>query len=246
MPSPLEVRDLQADYGGNPVVNGVSLDLGAGELVTVVGSNGAGKTTLLKALAGLVPVRRGEVRLDGLDLLSSPAYQRARRGLILVPEGRRLFPELTVLENLRTGELARSGRGDLAADRGRVFDLFPVLGHKRGLLAASLSGGEQQMLAIARGLMGAPRILLIDEPSLGLSPLAAGSLFRALAVLAAAGLAIILAEQNVRLALRVATRGYVLRQGEVVFEGPAAALSNRPDLPELYLGTAVSEHAEDV
>jgi len=246
MPSLLEVRDLQADYGGNPVVDRVSLDVGAGELVALLGSNGAGKTTLVKTLAGLVPVRHGEIRMGNIDLVGLPAHERARHGIILVPEGRRLFPELTVADNLRTGELARGGRGNAAADRRRALELFPVLAQKRALPAASLSGGEQQMLAMARGLMGAPRVLMIDEPSLGLSPLAAGSLFRALAVLATTGLAIILAEQNVRLALRVAKRGYVLRQGEVVFEGPAAALANRPDLPELYLGTAASEHVEDL
>lgn len=239
MSSLLELRGVTATYGGNPVVDGVSINVGDGELVALLGSNGAGKTTLLKAVSGLVPMRAGEVIFQNVNLTNMPPHQRARQGLVLVPEGRRIFPDFTVLENLHAGALARDGRGDPKHDMHRVFNLFPVLEQKQKLAASSLSGGEQQMLAIGRALMSAPRLLMIDEPSLGLSPIILRDLYNALALLAGSGLAVLVAEQNLRVALRVAQRGYILRHGEIVFQGPAAELLDRTDLPELYLGKAV-------
>lgn len=241
----LEVSGLTAVYDGNPIVRGISLCLQDGEVVALLGSNGAGKSTLLKAIAGLVPAVAGRIVFDGADLGGMEVHHRARRGLALVPEGRRLFSELTVMENLRTGALARNGRSDERVDLERVYSLFPILAAKGPQLAASLSGGEQQMLALGRALMSAPRLLMIDEPSLGLSPIAAGALYQTIATLAASGMTIIVAEQNLRLALRVAGRTYVLRHGEVVFAGGTAELHARSDLPELYLGKspALKEHA---
>jgi branched-chain amino acid transport system ATP-binding protein len=239
MISLLELRGVTATYGGNPVVDSVCMNVGDGELVALLGSNGAGKTTLLKAVSGLVPMRAGEVIFHNLNLTNMPPHQRARHGLVLVPEGRRIFSDFTVLENLQAGALARNGRADQEQDMRRVFSLFPVLEQKQELAAASLSGGEQQMLAIGRALMSAPRLLMIDEPSLGLSPIVLRDLYNALAVLAGNGLAVLVAEQNLRVALRVAQRVYVLRHGEIVFQGSASELRDRPDLPELYLGKAV-------
>jgi branched-chain amino acid transport system ATP-binding protein len=239
MSSLLELRGVTATYGGNPVVDGVCMNVGDGELVALLGSNGAGKTTLLKAVSGLVPMRAGDVIFHNVNLTNMPPHQRARHGLVLVPEGRRIFPDFTVLENLQAGALARNGRADQEQDMRRVFSLFPVLEQKQELAAASLSGGEQQMLAIGRALMSAPRLLMIDEPSLGLSPIVLRDLYNVLALLAGSGLAVLLAEQNLRAALRVAQRGYVLRHGEIVFQGSASELRNRTDLPELYLGKAV-------
>ncbi len=232
----LEVREFEAGYDGTCVAAGLALHVEGGEVVALLGSNGAGKTTLLKAIAGILPRVSGVLEFDGVSLFGIPPHERARRGLILVPEGRRLFPELSVLENLQVGTLARNHRGDPDKDRELVFSLFPVLAQKAKQLAMTLSGGEQQMLALGRGLMSAPRLLLIDEPSLGLAPLVARGLFQALRVLANRGLAIFLAEQNLRLALHVAQRGYVLRAGQIIFQGPASTLSARSDLPEMYWG----------
>lgn len=239
MSSLLELRGVTVTYGGNPVVDDVSINVGDGELVALLGSNGAGKTTLLKAVSGLVPMRVGEVIFQNVNLTNMPPHRRARHGLVLVPEGRRIFPDFTALENLQAGTLARDGRADQKHDMRRVFSLFPVLEQKQELAAASLSGGEQQMLAIGRALMSAPRLLMIDEPSLGLSPIVLRDLYNALALLAGSGLTVLVAEQNLRVALRVAQRGYVLRHGEIVFQGSASELRDRTDLPELYLGRAV-------
>jgi branched-chain amino acid transport system ATP-binding protein len=189
----LEVSGLTVAYDGSAVVHGISLSVQNGEVVALLGSNGAGKSTLLKAISGLVPAVAGRIVFDGADLGGVDIHHRARRGLALVPEGRRLFSDLTVIENLRTGALARNGRSDERVDLERVYSLFPVLAAKASQLAASLSGGEQQMLALGRALMSAPRLLMIDEPSLGLSPIAAGALYQTIATLAGSGMTIMVA-----------------------------------------------------
>jgi len=234
----LSVRAVRAGYSGSSVLKGIDLHHGRGEVVALLGSNGAGKTTLLRVIAGLLPQTSGQISFDGSVLDDLPAHERARRGLTLVPEGRRLFPELTVLENLKAGTLVR--RSDYRQDLARAFRLFPVLEQKAKNGAATLSGGEQQMLAIGRGLMSSPQLLMLDEPSVGLSPIAVRLLYDALAQLAGEGHAILLAEQNLTMVLKIAKRGYVLRNGTVVCQGTAEELRSRTDLPELYMGKALA------
>ena len=231
----LEVRGLSAGYAGVTVLWDIDLDVGAGEIVALVGANGAGKTTLLRAVSGMLPPRTGQVRVDGADVTGVPAERVARLGVAHVPEGRRLFPGLSVRENLLVGAHHR-GRVDLSADLDRVFTLFPVLAERAGQVAGRLSGGEQQMCALGRGLMGRPRLLLIDELSLGLAPRLVDELLARLPGLAAEGTAIVLVEQDVEAALTVAARGYVLETGRVVASGPGSDLLADPRLREAYLG----------
>jgi branched-chain amino acid transport system ATP-binding protein len=219
----------------------VSFTVGGGEVVALIGPNGAGKSTALKAIAGLVPVEAGQVRLDGASLLEEPAYTRIRRGLSLVPEGRGLFPAMTVLENLQLGGFAVPPAEGLRAGIERVCALFPVLAARRDQLAGTLSGGEQQMLAIAMALLSRPRLLLLDEPSLGLAPLIVDQLYRAIARLKAEGLTILLVEQQVFLALELADRGYVLESGRIRQEGTGRALLADPHVKDAYLGTSAGE-----
>lgn len=231
----LEVAGLVAGYGGVTVLRGVSLLVGAGEIVAVLGANGVGKTTLNRALSGLVRADSGSItfegeRIDGLD----PAAIVAR-GLIHVPEGRKIFPNMRVSENLELGAYAR-GRARRADNLARVYAIFPRLRERAGQFAGTLSGGEQQMLAIGRGLMAEPRLLILDEPSLGLSPLLVEELFALIARIAAEGLAIMLVEQNVVQSLDLAARAYVLENGAVALSGPAAALRANPELEKAYLG----------
>jgi branched-chain amino acid transport system ATP-binding protein len=231
----LEVAGLVAGYGGVTVLRGVSLLVGAGEIVAVLGANGVGKTTLNRALSGLVRADSGSItfegeRIDGLD----PAAIVAR-GLIHVPEGRKIFPNMRVFENLELGAYAR-GRARRADNLARVYAIFPRLRERAGQFAGTLSGGEQQMLAIGRGLMAEPRLLILDEPSLGLSPLLVEELFALIARIAAEGLAIMLVEQNVVQSLDLAARAYVLENGAVALSGPAAALRANPELEKAYLG----------
>ncbi len=234
----LEARSLDAGYGHVAVLRDVSLSVAPGELVTVVGANGAGKSTLLKVLAGLVPARRGSVSLEGTDVTRQAAERRVAAGVALVPEGRRLFGPLTVAENLELGGYSRRREPGAAAARRRdeVFALFPVLAERTGQPAATLSGGEQQMLAIGRALMSGPRMLLLDEPSLGLAPLVVREIFRALDALRASGVTVLLVEQDARLALKHADRGYVMRTGRIVLEGAAADLLEDDDVRLIYLG----------
>ena len=230
----LEVQALETGYGKAQVLFGVALEVEAGQLVALLGANGAGKTTLLRALSGLLRPWKGSVLLGGKDLRGLSPARRARLGLGHVPEGRQLFPLMTVEENLRLGA-AFLAPGREKEGYERVYALFPQLAERRRQLAGTLSGGEQQMLAIGRALMGFPRILLVDEPSLGLSPRLAEEVLLALKEVARGGVGVLLVEQNVALSLEVAERGYVLEHGRVVLEGPAQALAQDPRVREAYL-----------
>ena len=230
----LEVQARETGYGKAQVLFGVDLEVEAGELVALLGANGAGKTTLLRALSGLLRPWKGSVLLGGKDLRGLSPARRARLGLGHVPEGRQLFPLMTVEENLRLGA-AFLAPGREKEGYERVYALFPQLAERRRQLAGTLSGGEQQMLAIGRALMGFPRILLVDEPSLGLSPRLAEEVLLALKEVARGGVGVLLVEQNVALSLEVAERGYVLEHGRVVLEGPAQALAQDPRVREAYL-----------
>ena len=230
----LRVEALEAGYGKAQILFGVDLEVVENELVALLGANGAGKTTLLRAISGLVRPWSGRVLLEGQDLRGLSPAKRARMGLGHVPEGRQLFPLMTVEENLRLGA-AFLAPGREREGYERVYGLFPRLAERRRQLAGTLSGGEQQMLAIGRALMGFPKILLVDEPSLGLSPRLAEEVLRALEAVAGEGVGVLLVEQNVALTLDVAERGYVLEQGKVVLEGPASALVQDPRVREAYL-----------
>lgn len=235
----LEVDGIVAGYGRIPVLHGVSLRADKGEIVTLVGANGAGKSTLLKVIAGVLPARGGRVALDGVDVTTVPAHRRVAKGVVLVPEGRMLFASMTVDENLTLGAYLRTGRDAkraLQADRERVFELFPVLAGRRKQAAGTLSGGEQQMLAIGRALMSNPSVLLLDEPSLGLAPKVIAEIFTVLGTLRESGLTMVLVEQDAKLALKYSERGYVMRTGSVVLEGPSSELLANDDVRLIYLG----------
>ncbi|PYN79414.1 MAG: ABC transporter ATP-binding protein [Candidatus Rokuibacteriota bacterium] len=236
VPALLEIEDLHVSYGRIRAVQGVSLTVPDAAIVALIGANGAGKSTLLRAISGIVRPRRGAVRFLGEDLVGLPVHQIARRHVIHVPEGRGMLARMTVLENLRLGGFARSGHASTALELDRVFALFPVLSQRRGQLAGSLSGGEQQMLAIARGMMARPRLLMLDEPSLGLAPLLVREIFRIIPRLTAEGTAVLLVEQNARMALQCAAHAYVLQTGRVVLSGPAADLLATPEVQRAYLG----------
>ena len=232
----LDVMGLTVAYGGITAVRNVSLHVDEGEMVALIGPNGAGKTSLLNALSGLVAAR-GEVVLEGARTSGLSAHTIARRGLLQVPEGRRILDTLTVEENLALGSLALVGRGKASpGDLGRVHKLFPLLAERATQEAGSLSGGQQQMLAIGRALMGRPRLLLLDEPSLGLAPLIVEQVFQALRQLRADGMTILLVEQNARLALATADRGYVMESGSIVKHGDAQSLASDPQIEAHYLG----------
>ena len=233
----LEVAALSAGYGNLTVLSEISVHVDPGEVVAIVGANGAGKTTLLGAIAGLVQARHGHVRYEGQELRGLGADRIVERGLALVPEGGRLFPFLTVLENLELGAFPKRARGEAKAKLEEVFRLFPILAERRGQLAGKLSGGERQMCAIARALMSGPRMLMLDEPSAGLSPLMVGRVFDLIQQLASEKqLTVLLVEQNVTEALEVARRAYVLERGRMVKEGSAATLAEDPEVREAYMG----------
>jgi ABC-type branched-subunit amino acid transport system ATPase component len=233
----LETVDLVAGYGAEPVLKGVHVTVGAGEMVAVLGANGAGKSTLMKSLSGLRRPVQGRIALDGQDIAELPAHRIVTRGLILVPEGRQVFPELSVLDNIRLGAFARRD-GDIERDVEAALQRFPRLRERLTSRAGLLSGGEQQMLAIARGLMASPKILLLDEPSLGLAPQLVNDLFLALARLRDEGMTILLVDQMAGLALALADRGYVIESGRTVHEGTPEAIRNNPALEQAYLGSA--------
>ena len=235
MPATLTVEDLAVDYGGRRAVEGVSLTVGRGEIVTLLGANGSGKSTTLRTISGLVKPARGRVLYEGRDITRAPADQIVAAGVGHVPEGRDVFVEFTVLENLLVGGHTVSRR-DLAARLEGAFELFPVLYARRRQLAGTLSGGEQQMLAIARALIARPRLLLLDEPSLGLAPMLAREIFRTIQQINATGVAVLLVEQNARRALRLAGRGYVLETGRVVVAGTSRELGADPSVRSAYLG----------
>ena len=229
----LEVNDLHVSYGRIRAVQGVSLSVPDASIVALIGANGAGKSTLLRAISGIVRARQGTVRFLGENLVGLPVHQIVRRRVIHVPEGRGMLTRMTVLENLRLGDFTRRGG---ASQLDRVFALFPVLAERRGQLAGSLSGGEQQMLAIGRAMMARPRLLMLDEPSLGLAPLLVREIFRIIPRLTAEGTAVLLVEQNARMALQCAAHAYVLQTGRVVLSGPAADLLAAPEVQRAYLG----------
>lgn len=231
----LEISGLEAGYGGARVVQGISLSVPPGRIVTLLGPNGAGKSTTLRAVAGLVRPGSGSVTLDGVRLDGRPPDAIVRQGIALVPERRELFPSLSVAENLALGAYVRGDHAGIAADLEMVFALFPRLKERRPQAARTLSGGEQQMLAIGRGLMSRPRYLLLDEPSLGLAPLLIEEIFRKLVDIRSQGTAILLVEQNAAAALDVADHGYVLETGVIRLEGSAAALAEDDAVRETYL-----------
>jgi branched-chain amino acid transport system ATP-binding protein len=232
----LAVEGLKSGYGHVPVLHGIDLHVEAGEIVTLVGANGAGKSTLLKTIVGLVPSWSGSVRFDGADIAHTSPERAVRNGIALVPEGRMLFGPLTVEENLRLGAFSRRDGDGIASDLERVFALFPVLQERLSQPAATLSGGEQQMLAVGRALMSRPRLLLLDEPSLGLAPKVIAEIFGTLDRLRAEGLTVLLVEQDVKVALRHADRGYVMRTGRIALEGTSAALLADDHIRLIYLG----------
>ncbi|MBB6509973.1 branched-chain amino acid transport system ATP-binding protein [Rhizobium soli] len=231
----LEIADLRAGYGGTEVLRGLSLSVGKGEVVAVLGSNGVGKTTLNKVLSGVQPARSGSVRFDGREILGATARDIVASGLIHVPEGRKIFPNLTILENLELGGYCRPKRVR-AGNIEKVFSIFPRLKERTRQFAGTLSGGEQQMLAIGRGLMSEPKLLILDEPSLGLSPLLVEEMFSLIRRLSDDGLPIMLVEQNVMQSLELASRAYILENGSVALSGDAAELRDNPELKRAYLG----------
>ena len=235
----LEVRALEVRYGGIRAVKGIDLEVGEGELVTLIGANGAGKSSTLRAICGIGTGRSGSLRFAGEETIALPAYSLPRKGLIMVPEGRGIFPQLTVEENLMMGAYARADAG-IAADLEKQYETFPRLKERRTQTGGTLSGGEQQMLAIGRALMGRPRLLLLDEPSMGLAPLLVAKIFEIVKAIAAQGVTILLVEQNARMALEIAHRAYVMESGAITLAGNARTLRADPRVREAYLGDAVA------
>jgi len=232
----LRLEGVVAGYGQTVCLKGISLEVKTGEIVALLGANGAGKTTTLMTISGLVEVREGAIHLEGERVDRLRPETMASRGVGHVPEGRRIFPRLTVLENLQLGAYLRRDRLDVSRDLERVWGLFPILRERHQQLAGVLSGGEQQMLAIGRGLMGRPRLLLLDEPSLGLAPKLVQTIFDVIRQINAAGTTVLLVEQNARMALRVAHRGYILETGAVTLTDTAEALARNPQVKAAYLG----------
>jgi branched-chain amino acid transport system ATP-binding protein len=233
----LEVSAIDVRYGRNHAVKGISFHVGADELVAVVGSNGAGKTSLLRAIQGMCPISGGFIRFDGEDISAMTPPQRLRRGLALVPEGRQIVLGLSIHENLQMGAYCRTD-GTINRDIDAIYDRFPNLAARRKMRASVLSGGEQQMLAIGRAMVAKPKLMMLDEPSLGLSPLLVEKLFELIVSLRSEGLAILLVEQNTNMALEVASRGLVMELGNVVLQGEAASLRDNERLAHAYLGTS--------
>ncbi|MCA0251988.1 MAG: ABC transporter ATP-binding protein [Actinobacteria bacterium] len=231
-----EIKDLNVHFGGIHAIKGISLRVEAGEIVTLIGANGAGKTTTLRTASGLKAPTTGSVWLEGNDITKVSAQQRVNLGMSHVPEGRRVFAQMSVLENLELGAFLRKDRGNLAADFDTVYSRFPVLADRRKQLAGTLSGGEQQMLAMGRALMARPKLLLLDEPSMGLAPLLVQEIFDIVRNINAAGTTILLVEQNANMALQVADRAYVMETGVIVTSGPAEELSQTEDIKRAYLG----------
>jgi branched-chain amino acid transport system ATP-binding protein len=238
----LEVKSLEVRYGGIRAVKGVDLRVGEGELVCLIGANGAGKTTTLKAVCGLLPAHAGSVSYAGADISRVPVFELPRRGLVLVPEGRGIFPQLTVEENLAMGAYIRSDAG-VADDIDRQFQTFPRLRERRTQTAGTLSGGEQQMLAMARALMAKPKLLLLDEPSMGLAPLLVAKIFDIVRDISKQGVTILLVEQNARMALEIAHRGYVMESGIITLEDTAEKLLADARVREAYLGEDAARSA---
>jgi branched-chain amino acid transport system ATP-binding protein len=232
----LEVRGLTVSYGGINAVKGIDLDVKHGELVTLIGANGAGKTTTLKALAGLIRPAAGRIHYNNKNITARPAFALVREGLALVPEGRGIFGLLTVQENLAMGAYSRADNVQVTADFDRIYTVFPRLAERRGQRAGTLSGGEQQMLAIGRALMSRPKLLLLDEPSMGLAPLMVQKIFETIRAVAQEGVTLLLVEQNAKLALETCDRGYVMESGSIALADTAARLLNNPKVRTAYLG----------
>ena len=232
----LEVKGLEVAYGGIRAVKGIDLQVGEGELVTLIGANGAGKTTTLKALAGLIRPAAGRIHYNGRDITARPAFELVRQGLALVPEGRGVYGRLTVEENLEMGAYSRRVRPRIAADLDRVYGLLPRLAERRRHHGGTLSGGEQQMLAIGRALMSRPRMLLLDEPSMGLAPQMVQKIFETIRTIAAEGVTLLLVEQNAKLALETCDRGYVMESGLIALADRAPDLLANPQVRQAYLG----------
>ncbi|MCU4158636.1 ABC transporter ATP-binding protein [Acidiphilium sp. AL] len=237
----LEIADLRVNYGEIEALKGVSLAVAQGEIVAILGANGAGKTTLMRTISGLLAPRGGTIRFDGAEITKLGADRIVQRGIAQSPEGRRVFGTLTVLENLRLGGFTRP-RGEIMGSLDFVLGLFPRLAERRAQFAGTLSGGEQQMVAIGRALMAKPRLLLLDEPSLGLAPIIVQAIFRSLREIARTGVTILLVEQNARMALKLADRGYVLEVGRIVLADEAKRLLASPDIQAAYLGGESSAH----
>jgi branched-chain amino acid transport system ATP-binding protein len=232
----LSVKNIRSSYGPIEALHDISFDVLPGEAVTLLGSNGAGKTTTLMCISGIQPLSSGEVWFDGSNITAMPAHERVKLGLAQVPEGRRIFPRLTVNDNLRLGAYSRRDEAEVRASEEYVYSLFPILRQRANQLGGTLSGGEQQMLAIGRALMSKPRMLLLDEPSMGIAPLLVRKIFETLARLNAEGMTILLIEQNAHLALKLATRGYVLETGTITLTGESSLLVSDPRVREAYLG----------
>ena len=232
----LEVKGLKVSYGGIHAVKGIDFHIAPGELVALIGSNGAGKTSTLKTLAGLLSPSAGQVHYEGKSLQGTPAHRRVSMGIALVPEGRGVFARLSVSENLLMGAYSSSDQTGINEDLARMYDLFPRLVERRTQLAGTLSGGEQQMLVMARALMSRPRLLMLDEPSMGLAPLMVKKIFETIKDVAAQGMSILLVEQNARLALQVASRGYVIESGSITLSGDSSELLGSDAVQRAYLG----------
>ncbi len=232
----LRIEGLKISYGGINAVKGIDLEVNDGEMVALIGANGAGKTTTLKAICGIVPAREGHVHYRGQDVTGMPSYSLVERGLALVPEGRGVFGRLTVEENLDMGAYTRRNRAEIKSDLARVYELFPRLKERRRQTAGTMSGGEQQMLAIGRALMSAPRLLLLDEPSMGLAPMMVQRIFDTIRKVATEGVTVLLVEQNAKLALESSSRGYVMESGVITLSDTAPALLGNPLVRQAYLG----------
>lgn len=231
----LEVANLKSRYGRIEVLHGISIEVCEGEIVSLIGSNGAGKTTFLRALSGVQPISGGTIRWQGRDISGVPAHLRSRLGIAQVPEGRQVFSPLSVDDNLRLGAWARRD-GEIAADLLAIYEMFPVLAEKRHIAAGSLSGGQQQMLAVGRALMTRPKLLLLDEPSMGLAPLLVDQILKSVAALPERGVTVLLVEQNATAALAISNRAYVLETGKIILSGEAASLAVDPRVTQAYLG----------
>ncbi|HHW57644.1 MAG TPA: ABC transporter ATP-binding protein [Clostridia bacterium] len=232
----LEIKDLHVYFGVIHAIKGVSLTVNDGEIVTLIGANGAGKTTTLRTLSGLKKPSSGDIILDGINITYTSVQQRVKMGISHVPEGRRVFSTMTVLENLELGAYLRKDKAAIAKDLNMVFDLFPILSDRRKQMAGTLSGGEQQMLAIGRALMSRPKILLLDEPSMGLAPLLVQEIFNIIRDVNKAGTTVLLVEQNANMALQIAHRAYILEIGSIVLSGSSEELMKSEDIKKAYLG----------
>ncbi len=233
----LEVNDLNVYYGGIHAIKNISFEIKKGEIVSLIGANGAGKTSTLHAISGLIPIKAGEISLNGMNVTNIEAHKLVTQGMAHVPEGRRIFTELTVLENLEMGAYTRNDYTQIKEDMEEMFKLFPRLAERKKQLAGTMSGGEQQMLAMARALMSKPSLLLLDEPSMGLAPLFVQEIFKIIEkVNKEQGVTVLLVEQNANMALSIADRGYVLETGQIILEGTGKELITNPEIKKAYLG----------